>query len=152
MLGAFYYKTKICKCFFCHYRWWEDKRQCADDALSKSVLQVEFGVKHMSGVLIVLLFGLAFSVSFFLFKKFYVLSKQQKSSKKESNGIDTEDKNGETKSMLGDEETKMFGKDETNIFGNEGTKTVFENEETKPVFGSEIPIDMEKYTNVYDKV
>ncbi|XP_052064515.1 glutamate receptor 4-like [Mytilus californianus] len=124
-------------------RWWEDKRQCSDAAMSKSVLQVEFGVKHMSGVLIVLLFGLAFSVAFFLFKKFYVLSKQQKSSKKESKGKENEDKDGETKSMLGDEDTK--------IFGNEETKTVFENEETKPVFGGEVPIDLERYTNVYDK-
>ncbi|CAC5388573.1 GRIA4 [Mytilus coruscus] len=124
-------------------RWWEDKRQCSDAAMSKSVLQVEFGVKHMSGVLIVLLFGLAFSVAFFLFKKFYVLSKQQKSSKKESKGEENADKEGETKSMLGDEDTK--------IFGDEETKTVFKNEETKPVFGCEVPINLERYTNVYDK-
>ena len=69
---------------------------------SKSVMQVEFDIGHMAGVFIVLVFGLAFSVAFFLFKKFYLLAKQQDftNSKPGLNETDPEVKNEELKVMI----------------------------------------------------
>ena len=65
-------------------------------------MQVEFDIGHMAGVFIVLVFGLAFSVAFFLFKKFYLLAKQQDFTKSKPglNETDTEVKNEELKVMI----------------------------------------------------
>lgn len=87
-------------------RWWEDKRSCDSEDASRDVLQVEFDISHMAGVFIVLVFGLGFSVSFFLFKKFYLLTKQQnsKQSTEKLDKLDAADKNNEElKIMLGND-------------------------------------------------
>ncbi|KAJ8299271.1 hypothetical protein KUTeg_023331 [Tegillarca granosa] len=59
------------------FQWWDNKQVCNLKELGKSSVQVEFAIKHMAGVFVVGGFGLACSVSFFLFKKFYTLSQTQ---------------------------------------------------------------------------
>lgn len=56
---------------------------CNLEELGKSSVQVEFAIKHMAGVFVVGGFGLACSVSFFLFKKFYILNRSQGKNKDE---------------------------------------------------------------------
>ena len=61
-------------------RWWDNKRRCGTANEGRTSSQVVFSIYHMAGVFIVGGFGLACSVSFFLFKKFYLLA--NKDSKK----------------------------------------------------------------------
>ncbi|XP_033752870.1 glutamate receptor 4-like [Pecten maximus] len=56
-------------------KWWDNKRKCNMGTSGRSSTQVEFSISHMAGVFIVGGFGMACSVAFFLFKKFYVLAR-----------------------------------------------------------------------------
>ncbi|XP_021345787.1 glutamate receptor 4-like [Mizuhopecten yessoensis] len=56
-------------------KWWDNKRKCDNGKSGRSSTQVEFSISHMAGVFIVGGFGMACSVAFFLFKKFYVLAR-----------------------------------------------------------------------------
>ncbi|XP_067655114.1 glutamate receptor 2-like [Haliotis asinina] len=61
-------------------KWWDDKRQC--NVASDRANRAQFGLTETAGVFILALFGLVFSVAFFLFKKFYLRRKMKKQAKK----------------------------------------------------------------------
>ncbi|XP_071100434.1 glutamate receptor 2-like [Haliotis cracherodii] len=61
-------------------KWWDDKRQC--NVASDRANRAQFGLTHTAGVFILALFGLVFSVAFFLFKKFYLRRKLKKQAQK----------------------------------------------------------------------
>ncbi|XP_060066778.1 glutamate receptor 4-like [Ylistrum balloti] len=63
-------------------KWWDNKRKCDNQMASRSSTQVEFSIGHMAGVFIVGGFGMACSVAFFLFKKFYLLARNDNENEK----------------------------------------------------------------------
>ncbi|KAK3104064.1 hypothetical protein FSP39_024126 [Pinctada imbricata] len=73
-------------------KWWDNKRQC--DLEAEKDQDPNFTLNLMAGVFIVGGFGLACSVAFFLFKKFYLLTKitAVKSNQKDKISIDEKKK------------------------------------------------------------
>ncbi|KAK3594051.1 hypothetical protein CHS0354_040812 [Potamilus streckersoni] len=75
-------------------RWWDNAKECDLDLSSRSSGQVEFDLVHTAGVFIVGAAGLGCSLAFFLFKKFYLVARQneeqlRKERKFEEKGADS---------------------------------------------------------------
>ncbi|KAL3842037.1 hypothetical protein ACJMK2_020102 [Sinanodonta woodiana] len=69
-------------------RWWDNAKECDLDLSSRSSGQVEFDLVHTAGVFIVGAAGLGCSLAFFLFKKFYLVAKENEEQRRKESKLE----------------------------------------------------------------